>query len=422
MFSLLLLFACGSKDSSKVPEDSATEPAPLDDAVLDAIDLYRIQANVDLLASDDLGGRTPGSIGHAVARAHIAAELADIGLTPVGEDGAYTLPFPLELSQRRYGLDEDGAVLQIEATEGVNIAGLLPGADPDRAHETVVVMAHYDHLGVTEEGAVYNGAYDDGTGVATLLELARVFVEQGVTFDRSILFLITDGEEGGLNGAYAWTADPTLSLEDVAVAFSVDPLGRALLPDYWPLILLGLERCPELQDRVRSLARHADMDVAFVNRGPIPVFASDQDPFYELDVPVPAFWFVSPGMTWYHTTDDDPETIDYRSVRDHARFLAGLLAAFANDEARYEDQDEQELSVQDAADAAALLEGVLGSGELTDDERGELERLKAEFDEAVSTGVAGDDLQGTYLSAAVLLLLELTEAHPGEVPPPWPEE
>lgn len=421
MLSLLLLAACDTDKETAPPDTAAEATSALPDEVLDAIDLTRIKANVDLLASDDLGGRTPTSLGHGIARDHIAGELAAIGLEPVGDDGGYTIRFDLDLDRERWALDEDGAVYPIEATVGDNLVALLPGSDPERAQETVVVMAHYDHLGVTEDGAVYNGAFDDAAGVATLLEVARVLVEEGVSLDRSVLLLITDSEEGGLKGAYDWTSDPTLSLEDVAVAFSIDPLGRGLLPDYWPLILLGLERCPELKEAVRDVAATADMDVTFVNRGPIPVFASDQDPFYEQDVPVPAFWFVSPGMTWYHTVDDDAETIDYRTLRDHSRFLANLITTFANDDARYEDQGEQELSVEDAADASALLAGVLGSEEITEDERDTLTDLKADFDATVDAGVVGADLQGTYLSAAILLLLDLTEAHPGEVPPPWPE-
>lgn len=422
MFAALLLLSACNKDKEPAPDDSAAPVSPLSEDVLDAIDLRRIQADVELLAADELGGRTPGSLGHAAARDHIVAAMADMGLEPAGDEGAYTVRFDMDLSHKqRFALDEDGAVYEIEVSEGVNILGLLPGTDPARSQETVVVMAHYDHLGVTEDGQAYNGAFDDGAGVATVLEIARVLIEQEVKLDRSVLFLITDGEEGGLNGARDWSSDPTMALEDVTVAFSVDPLGRALLPDYWPLILLGLERCPELQTRVREIASIADMDVAFVNRGPIPVFASDQDPFYEQEVPVPAFWFVSPGMTWYHTIDDDAETIDYRTVQDHGRFMANLITAFANDEGRHEDQGEQALSVQDAADASALLGGVLGSGELTEDEREQLLDLQADLDAAVDAGVVSDDTQGVYLSAAILLLLDLTEAHPGEVPPPWPE-
>ncbi len=421
LFVLLTLFACQTDKADAPADDSASPPSPLSDAVLDAIDLGRIEEDIVFLTSDELGGRTPTSLGHGVARDHIVAELAEMGLEPVGDDGGYTIRFDLTLDRERFAFDDNGDVFEIVATEGMNIAGLLPGADPERAQETVVVMAHYDHLGVTEDGQVYNGAFDDAAGVATLLELARTLIEQGVELDRSILFLITDSEEGGLKGAYDWTSDPTLSLEDVSVAFSVDPMGRGLLPDYWPIILLGLERCPDLKARVREVARTADMDVTFVNRGPIPVFASDQDPFWEQDVPVPAFWFVSPGMTWYHTVDDDAETIDYRTIKDHSRFMANLLAAFANDEERYEDIGEQELSVQDAADASALLAGVLGSEELSEDERDTLGDLKAELDATVEAGVVADDLQGVYLSAAILLLLDLTEAHPGEVPPPRPE-
>lgn len=419
IFLPLLLAACQPKGDG---DDTAPAAAPpLSDAELDALSIARIKADVDLLADDSFGGRVPESAGHALARALLIDELTAIGLEPAGEDGGYTLPFDDGKVVDRFALDEDGEVVAIAASHGVDIAALLPGQDPAAADETLVLMAHYDHLGVTADGQVYNGAYDDLTGVAALLELARFLAAREGGLRRSVLFLITDMEEGGLNGARHWVNNPTVPLDDVVVALSVDPIGRGLLPDYAPLVLLGLERSPTLQDRIRELRAFSDEDVAFINRAPIPVFASDQDTFYEVEDPVPAFWFVSPGMSFYHTTDDDPETIDYGTVRAHLRFLAQIVADVGDSDARFTDEGKKDLSTDDAAEAAALLRGVLGSAALSDEERATAQDLIDTFDEAVASGEAGSSLSGTYLSAAVFLLLELTEAHPGPVPPPWPD-
>jgi len=422
LLTLLTLLACGQGD--KAPADDSAAPevdeGPLPAAALDAIDLENIQASVAYLASDELQGRGIGTTGHDTARDWLAEQVGALGLQPAGDDGGYIHSFALSRTERSYELDEDGTPVEVTTDEGQNVQALLPGAD--RASEVVLVMAHYDHLGAGSEGGIYNGAYDNATAVATLLELARVFLDQGVTLPRSILFVFTDGEEEDLYGSAAWAADPSTPLEDVAVAFSVDPMGRGLLPDYWPLILLGLERCPELSDEVRAVAAGADIDVAFVNRKPIPGYASDQDSLYDAETGIPAFWFVSPGFSFYHTVDDEPETIDYRTVRDHARFLATLLADFGQSELRAEDQGPADLSVQDLADASALISGVLGSSELTDAERDNLGDFQATFDAAVDSGEVGSSERSAYLNAAVTLLLELTSAHPGDVPPPWPED
>lgn len=419
---LALCLACSSSDKPADSDSGAPEAtAPFSDEALDALDLTRIKADVEFLADDALAGRHPESVGHAIARDHILAEIEEIGLEPAGQDGGYLHEFDLDEPIVRYALDEDGAVVEIAATHGVNVAALLPGGDPERSSEVVVLMAHYDHLGVTEDGDAYNGAFDDAAGVAALLELARFLVAQPEPLDRSVLLLVTDMEEGGLNGARAWVEDPTVPLEDVVMAVSMDPIGRGVLPDYAPLTLMGLERAPALRARISALREFADTDVGFVNRAQIPVFKSDHDTFYEPDEPVPAFWFVSPGMTWYHTSDDTADTIDYGTVRSHLRFLAQVVGDVGNTDERFEDMGAQTLSADDCAEAAALLEGTLGSAELTDGERTTAEDLRDTLTEAAESGVIDDGVEGAYLSAAIFLILDLTESHPGEVPPAWPD-
>jgi hypothetical protein len=406
---LTLLLACTG------PATDTADTGTAQTVRADALSMERVKAHVDLLASDDFAGRTPGSDGHAAARDYILAELLDLGLSPIGA-ADYTHEFPLSLDGERYTLDATGAVVPVTATVGYNLAAVVPGTDPALSAEYIVLMAHYDHLGVSEEGDIYNGAYDDITGVAALLELAGVLTKAPLA--RSVLFVITDAEEGGLKGSAAWLSDAGVSLDDIAFGLSVDPLGRGLLPDYWPLLLLGLERSPTLQARWRELAAEAEVDVHFVNRGPIPLVASDQDSFYDLTDPIPAIWFVSPGMTWYHTTDDDPQTIDYRTVQDHLRFLTTALTDLADDPERHEDLGEQPLSTDDADEAVALLEGVLSSSYPTDEEREQLDDFIAALTEGREDPAS---LEGTYIQTAFFLLRDLTQAHPGEVPPPFPE-
>ena len=412
---LALFLACnGGKDTA-----ADTTPPPEDSPLLAALSMERVKAHVDLLAGDDFAGRTPGSQGHADARDYLLGEMADIGLEPIGD--SYSHAFPLTLDDTRYTLDSSGQAVPIEATEGVNLVGVLPGSDPALADEYIVLMAHYDHLGADPGGEIYNGAFDDITGVAALLELAEAMQASEVALPRSILFILTDAEEGGLNGSAAWLTNTGIDLDDIVFGLSVDPLGRGVLPDYWPLVLLGVERSPGLKARWQVLADDADVDVIFVNRSPIPIFGSDQDSFYALEEPISALWFVSPGMTWYHTTDDAPETIDYRTVRDHLRFLAGAIAELASDDQRYTDAGPQDLTAEDAQQAIKLLQGAQGSAELSDSERGDAQDLI----DALTPAADGDadalsSLNGPYLQAALFILFDLPVAHPGQVPPPWP--
>ena len=412
---LFLVFACHRAPND--PPTEATEP-PLDAAVLAALDVRRIREDVDAWASDEAGGRTSGSADHALVRDALSDRMELIGLQPVSD--GFIVPFIMNDTPTRWAHGADGAVVEVHPDTGWNVAGLLPGSG--RPDEVVVLMAHYDHLGVTSEGEVYNGAFDDVTAVATLLELARVLIEEEVRLERSLLFLLTDGEEIGLLGSAAWTTDPATAMEEVIFAVAVDPIGRGILPDYAPLMIMGLERSPQLAEDWRQLRPFTDTDVALVNRAPIVVYSSDQDSVWEHESPTAAAWFTSPGMTWYHTPNDTPETIDYRTVKDHIQFLATAMAWFANDDARYQDEGPQPISIEEAVDGVMLLDGVLASDTLTDAERATAEVLRTEMSAMVASGVVPDTATGTYLQAALFVIFDLTQAHPGEVPPPFPAD
>src|SRR5690606_5806211 len=140
-------------------------------------------------------------------RDYIADRYRDLGLAPLGDD--LLLPF-------RAGVSRMGGPVQ-----GWNVAGVIRGSEhPDRY---IVVTAHYDHEGVAD-GVVWNGADDNASGVAALLELARHFIPRPPR--HSIVFLALDGEEQGLLGARAFTADPPVPLKAVAINVNLDMIAR----------------------------------------------------------------------------------------------------------------------------------------------------------------------------------------------------
>ncbi|HJN74606.1 MAG TPA: M20/M25/M40 family metallo-hydrolase [Myxococcota bacterium] len=413
----LLWLAC----EEAPPETSI--PTWLAPEVVDAVSMERVKAHVDVLADDSLGGRIPGSYGHSLAQDYLLGELQEIGLEPLGSDG-YRQDYVSEPVDGRFQLLEDGTVADAEDDHGTNLVALLPGSDPELADQHIVVMAHYDHLGVNRDGEVYNGAFDDATSVAVLLELARVLVEEEVELGRSIVFLLTDDEESGLEGAEWFLADELVPHSEISFAIALDPIGRGVLPDYWPLALMGLERSPDLLASWKEVCRYAETTVSFVHRDTIPLFASDQDEFYRLDDPIPAVWFTSPGMAFYHTVDDTPETIDYRSVRPQARFLLQALAWFAQKGDDYAYEGPPELAPEHAADARALVAGYLGSEHLSDSERAEVESILHDLDaiiEADNLDVV-DNPEGLFVYAMYYLVFELPGEHIGEIPPPFPED
>lgn len=420
--ALALLAACSPETTPKAGDSGVADAGGLPAEVRASLDPVRMKGMVDALADDALTGRLSGSPGHVEAEALVLEWMDGVGLEPAGIGGDFAYDYAAEPVRGFYMLDETGAVVPHDTTYGVNLMGVVPGSDPALSDETLVVMAHWDHLGVDEDGAVFNGAFDNAGGTALAMEVARLFIEHGAP-RRSILFMFTDGEEGGLDSPKAWLDEPTVDPDLVKVAISADPLGRALLPDYGPIVLSGLERSPALLDRVKGLERRSDRDVVFVNRDLIPVFASDQDPFIDPDVGVPGAWMVTPGMSFYHTPGDDAETIDYRILLDSAEFLAEVLWDLGNADASWDYVGPQPLDAMAGRDVRELLEGARDSAEIDATEKAMVD----EYIGIIDQGIANDDLttiegwEGYKVAIIYNVLFGLSQAHPGPIPPPFPE-
>jgi len=414
----LFFLAC---QNPEVPEATPTPTPPLTEEQLSLLDPYRMQADVNFLADDSMGGRIPGSVGHQAARDYILAEVEEAGLTPLRLDDSYLQIYDSEPTGDRWQLEADGTIIPNTVSESYNIIAAIPGTDPVLADEYIVVMAHYDHLGVTEDGQVYNGAFDNASSVAMALEMARMMLENDLQFGRTIVFLFTDDEESGLDGAQAWLEDPEVPIGDVIFGVSVDPAGRGILPDFSPIVLIGMERSPDLLARWRQTTWYSEVPVHFVHRDAVPVFASDHDRFFSFDKP--ALWYTNPGMSFYHTVNDTPETIDYRVMLRNARYLSQVLFEFSNDDQRFTYQGEQPITGESANDLKALFVGVRESTYLTSEEEDRTDFYISEINKVVEADSVDvlDSPDGLFWGGAYFILFELTGAHPGEVPPPFPE-
>ena len=437
---MILLVACGGKSADHAGDatggdvsdtgshtnvDTGTvdlPPAPLGEDVLGATSALRMKGVIDTLADDSHGGRVTGSPGHLLSMTYIIEEMADIGLEPIGIEGDYVYPYPATPRSDFYQVNADGSISASAAEVAYDLVGRLPGSNPDKANEHILVMAHYDHLGVDPSGDVFNGAFDNAAGVAVALELARVL--SLAPPEKSVIFLITDEEESGLDGARVWLSDPTIPIDQIRFGFSVDPVGRPSLPDYMPALIIGAERSPELLQVWRDMAHWNEAPTLFLARDLVPVFASDQDELYNLDPPIPGFWFVNPGFSFYHTVDDTAETIDYRILKADVRFLANALASVARSDVDYTFEPESPMDGDTARDIKRLMTGLLSSEVLTDGERDYALWVVSMLDQAI----AADDLnvvgniQGFSVAVAYFVMFELGEAHPGPIPPPFPDE
>jgi hypothetical protein len=160
-----------------------------------AFDRARLMSHVELLAGDSLEGRGIGTPGLREAGEYIARAFQSAGLEPAGDDGGYFQAWTVP-----DGPEGESVALR-------NVVAVLPGTDPERRLQSVVVGAHYDHLGrgwpdvrAGEEGAIHPGADDNASGVAVLLELAALLGEE-LEPARSIVFVAFSGEEWDRKGS-----------------------------------------------------------------------------------------------------------------------------------------------------------------------------------------------------------------------------
>ncbi|MEQ8470074.1 MAG: M28 family peptidase [Marinoscillum sp.] len=119
------------------------------------------------------------------------------------------------------------ADMLVEDIEVENVLGFLEGTD--KPEEVLVITAHYDHIGISDDGQINNGADDDGSGTSTVLELAQAFstaAAKGVKPKRSILFMTVSGEEKGLLGSEYYSDHPVFPLENTVTNLNVDMVGR----------------------------------------------------------------------------------------------------------------------------------------------------------------------------------------------------
>lgn len=333
------------------PVATAPTAAPRVCLAAPAASVAALRCWVDWLASPALAGRGAGSPGGAAARAGIEASFADLSLGPAGEQGAYAQALP----------------------RGANLLARIPGRDPTRADQVVVIAAHYDHLG-ERGGAVYPGADDNASGVAVLLELARRLVAAPPA--RSVLIAAFDAEEppaylGEAMGSMHWMAHPTVPRAQVVAMLAMDLMGGDLWPGArTPLYVMGRETiaattpAPALGDAgVPARAMHLRLVEDLP--GGRQAF-SDHAAFFAAQVPVLLF---STGRSpHYHRTTDTPDTLDFEKlagllpiVEAHVRWLADMTE-------RPGWQAQQPVLAADAAAIADLLaagSGPQGTGEFS---------------------------------------------------------
>lgn len=253
-----------------------------------------------ILSHDDMEGRDTGSPGGERARDYIVSRLDALGVEAplTGRLQPWSAPNRSRIGAVNY--------------DGVNVIGLIRGtARPDRY---IVVTAHYDHMG-TYEGRLYNGADDNASGVASMLELAARLKAEAPA--HSVLFVALDGEERGLLGADQFVQRPPVPLESTVLNVNLDMTARV---DDGYLWATGTWQYPQLRPMLELIQPVGSVRLVMGKDTPADtgadnwVNSSDHAVFHRQNIP-----FVYFGVDYhpdYHEPTDDYERID------PARFIA----------------------------------------------------------------------------------------------------
>jgi aminopeptidase YwaD len=279
-------------------------------------DAHRIQRDIAWLADDRREGRGTGTAGNDSAAAYIARRDGALGLQPLAIDsdrtgcGLAPAPSSCRVYQQRF-VARSAELAHTGRPDGVatqNVVGLVAGRDAALRGEYVVIGAHFDHLGRSSIGAmdpeagdaIRNGADDNASGTAAVLELARIFAARPAR--RSIVFASFSGEELGLLGSQWFVEHSPVPLDSVAAMVNFDMVGR-LRNDR--LIVYGIETARELRGIVEDANVAPAFDLRAVGDGYGP---SDQSSFYAKGIPV--LHFFTDLHEDYHRASDDADKID----------------------------------------------------------------------------------------------------------------
>ena len=241
------------------------------------IDGARLLTDQAALSSDAMEGRRFAA---EAPRAYVLAALEASGAEEVSE-----MPF-------RFGEDRGGT----------NVLASVPGTAPDKG--VIVITAHFDHLGV-RDGEIFNGADDNASGTAALLELARQIAADPL--EHTVWFAAVDAEEVGLRGARAFVEEPPVDLEDIVLNVNMDMVSRS---DKGELYAAGTYHYPGLRDLVEPLVAGLPVKLTFGHDLPGTGSddwsnASDHAPFHQAGIPF--LYFGVEDHPGYHNPSDDFE-------------------------------------------------------------------------------------------------------------------
>ncbi|MFT6416891.1 MAG: Zn-dependent M28 family amino/carboxypeptidase [Dokdonia sp.] len=282
-----------------------------------------MQEDVAYLASDALNGRETGTEGEQMAANYIQERFEGWGLAAMGTDGGYFQTFSFAPKKEPHGEVSFRESATDSLITGTNVIGFWD----NKAATTVVIGAHYDHLGMGGEGSLYkegaaihNGADDNASGVAIMLQLA-LKLQAPEYSGNNYLFIAFSGEEMGLLGSNYFTKNPTIDIETMNYMINMDMVGR--LNADKAIAVHGLGTSPIWGQTV--FAANTDFEIAEHESG---VGPSDHTSFYLNDIPV--LHLFTGQHEDYHKPGDDADKLNYTGMQMIETYILDIIKEVDN--------------------------------------------------------------------------------------------
>jgi Tol biopolymer transport system component len=272
-----------------------------------------LKKHISYLASDELKGRLTGSVGEQKAATYLTTQLKALGLKPYNGK-SYLQKFDYKVRQN----PNDSISTNSISNLGTNVIAYLD----NKANKTIVIGAHYDHLGLNEhnnstkansKGEIHNGADDNASGVSGVLELARIFSKNKTTEKVNYIFAFFSGEEDGLIGSKHMAETLKANYPNTIAMINMDMIGR--LDNKKEMIVGGIGTSPEFKKIVEK-NKPAGFNVTLEDSG---IGPTDHTSFYLKDISVLNFF--TGTHTDYHKPSDDEDKINYTGVKNIVDFI-----------------------------------------------------------------------------------------------------
>jgi hypothetical protein len=280
-------------------------------------------------SADEFQGRETGAPGQKLAATFLKDYYQNEGIaSPLGDSLYYQ------------NIPESFLPIGTKASE--NVVAYIKGTE--KPNELVIISAHLDHLGITDDGQINNGADDDGSGTVAIMEIAQAFKlaeRDGYGPKRSLLFLHLTAEELGTLGSKYYVQNPIFPLEQTVSNLNIDMIGRvdqAHQENKNYIYLIGSNRLSSelhyLSEKVNKIYCNIDLDYRFNALDDKNNYYSRSDHYNFATYGIPVIFYFNGEHKDYHKPSDTPDKIDYELLEIRTRLIFATAWQLVNQEKR----------------------------------------------------------------------------------------